>query len=133
MGDAAATSEQIREHFASAQGECAVTILAAAARVHGDLATEVAQRGGLPTVWARFGVAHGINAGDTLAAVASLALVDGAAGPPERTLAMMRVLHAAYLAASDARARAIAQGRLDALETVPDALNAVADELETLA
>jgi geranylgeranyl pyrophosphate synthase len=161
LGDASATSEQIRQHFAFGERPCgeracgelvvavaqeeggtaalvldaasAVTIVAAAARVHADLATEVAERAGRPTVWARFGIAHGINAGDALGAVACLALADDPAGPPERTLAMMRALHDAYLAASDGRARAIARDRLDLLGALPTALRAVACRLGALA
>jgi geranylgeranyl diphosphate synthase type I len=156
LGDASGTSEQIRQHFAFGERTCpertcgelvvhaagdadaaldaasAVTILAAATRVHGDLATGIAERGGRSTVWAKFGVAHGINAGDALAAVASLALTEDLAGPPPRMLAMMRALHEAYLAASDERARAIARDRLDELEDVPEALRTVAHRLGAL-
>jgi geranylgeranyl pyrophosphate synthase len=163
LGDGSATSEQIRQHFAFGEGlrrgerpcgelvvavaqeegappdavldvACAVTIVAASARVHVDLETEVAERGGRPTVWAQCGVAHGINAGDALAAVAYLALLDGSiARASERTIAMTHALNDAHLAACDAKARAIALGRTEALDVVPPALRAAACRLGALA
>lgn len=88
---------------------CAVEIVHELTRVHDDIEDEAATRRGRETVWARFGVAHGINAGDALCAVAHLALLDGTQPrPPARTIAMTRALHEAQLAMCGGQARAIA-------------------------
>jgi geranylgeranyl diphosphate synthase, type I len=66
-------------------------------------------------VWSKFGLAHGINAGDALCAVAYLALLEGAAPrTPEQTVAMTRVLLEAQLAMCGAQARTIAGAAIDA-------------------
>ena len=47
-------------------------------------------------VWSRYGLAHGINAGDALCAMAFLQLLEGPPRrPPEQTVTMTRALHAA--------------------------------------
>lgn len=68
---------------------CAVAILYNAALVH----REVGARSGA-SVPAHFGLAHGINAGDALCALAYLQLLvqPGATRPAERTVAMTRAL-----------------------------------------
>jgi geranylgeranyl pyrophosphate synthase len=69
---------------------CAVEILSNATLVHADLQND------LPSP---FGLAHGINAGDALSAIAYLQLLDEPVRrPPERTVLMTRALHAANYA-----------------------------------
>jgi len=71
----------------AADAAAAVAILHQYARVHADVG-EVSG----PSVSAHFGIAHGINAGDALSALAYLQLlVDPAVErPPEQTVAMTR-------------------------------------------
>jgi geranylgeranyl diphosphate synthase type I len=67
--------------------------------VHDDIEDNDKLRHGRTTLWARHGVAHGINAGDALCAMAYLALLQNEANlPPDRVNKMMRVLHEANLA-----------------------------------
>src|SRR5579875_3187932 len=67
--------------------------------IHDDIQDGDRLRRGRETVWSRFGLAHGINAGDALCAVAYLSLLDGSAPrPADRTVAMTRVLQEAHLA-----------------------------------
>jgi geranylgeranyl diphosphate synthase type I len=69
---------------------CAVEILHHSTLVHADV------QGGVPSP---FGLAHAINAGDALCAMAYLHVLDGPAHrPPERTVLMTRVLQAANFA-----------------------------------
>jgi geranylgeranyl pyrophosphate synthase len=78
---------------------CAIETLYNATVVHGDL------RSGRSSP---FGLAHGINAGDALCALAYLQLLDGPARrPAERTVAMIRALHAASYALCAGHAAAI--------------------------
>jgi geranylgeranyl pyrophosphate synthase len=84
---------------AALDAACAVEILHHCALVHADVAA-----GGERGVPARFGLAHGINAGDALSALAYLQLVTAPTRPPERTVAMTRVLHEANYALCAARA-----------------------------
>jgi len=66
--------------------------------VHDDIEDGDAMRHGRATVWSRFGVPHGINAGDAMCGMSYLALLHNEAGlPPERMVAMLRVLHEANL------------------------------------
>ena len=66
--------------------------------VHDDIEDGDELRHGSETVWARYGVAHGVNAGDSMCAVSYLALLrNTAALPAERIVGMMQVLHAANL------------------------------------
>jgi geranylgeranyl diphosphate synthase type I len=67
--------------------------------VHDDIEDGDELRRGRQTVWARYGLAHGINAGDAVCAVSYLTLLrNGGGSPPERVLAMARVLQSANLA-----------------------------------
>jgi geranylgeranyl pyrophosphate synthase len=66
---------------------CAVEILHNSTVVHDTVESGA---------WSRFGLAHGINAGDALSAIAYLQLLDGPSHrPPEQTVLMTRALHAA--------------------------------------
>lgn len=119
-------TEQVRYHFARYAGEaplrmqlvlavaeaegvepesaieaaCAVEILHHCALVHEAVANDVEP----DTVPGRFGLAHGINAGDALCALAYLQLVSQPVRPAKRTVAMTRVLHEANYAMCAARA-----------------------------
>jgi geranylgeranyl diphosphate synthase type I len=67
--------------------------------VHDDIEDGDELRRGRQTVWSRYGVSHGINAGDAVCAVAYLTLLrNSASSPPERVLASARVLQRANLA-----------------------------------
>jgi geranylgeranyl diphosphate synthase type I len=117
-------TEQVRYHFGRAEGRplrmelvlavaaaeggtpedaldaaCAVEILHHYAQVH-----EAVAAGGSDGVPGRFGVPHGINAGDALCALAYLQLVAQPRRSPERTVAMTRALHEADYAMCAARA-----------------------------
>jgi geranylgeranyl diphosphate synthase, type I len=140
--DGSATSAQIRYHFgfgeASRRGKrlrsrlvlevaaeeggrpeaaldaaCAVEIVHEYSLIHDDIEDGDTLRRGREAVWARYGLAHGINAGDALCSVAYLTLLDGTAAPAETKVAMNRVLLAAHLAMCSG------QGRDIAFETEP--------------
>lgn len=82
---------------------CAVEVLYNATLVHADL------QAGRPSP---FGLAHGINAGDALCAMAYLQLLDEPVRrPPERTVLMTRALHAANYASCAGHAAEIAFAR----------------------
>ena len=67
--------------------------------VHDDIEDGDEFRRGRRTVWARYGLAHGVNAGDALGAFASLAVLRNSGGlPAERVVHLARVLQRAYLA-----------------------------------
>jgi geranylgeranyl diphosphate synthase type I len=68
---------------------CAVAILHNFALVHADVGVETGA-----SVPARYGLAHGINAGDALCALAYLQVLaaPAIARPPERTVALARAL-----------------------------------------
>jgi geranylgeranyl diphosphate synthase type I len=87
---------------------CAVEILHEFSLIHDDIEDGDRLRRGRETLWARYGAAHGINAGDALCSVAYLTLLDSSPAPPERTLAMNRVLLAAHLAMCNGQGRDIA-------------------------
>jgi geranylgeranyl diphosphate synthase type I len=94
---------------------CAVEIVYQFSLVHDDIEDGIPVRSGRDAVWSKFGLAHGINAGDALCAVAYLALLEGAAPrSPEQTVAMTRVLLEAQLAMCGAQARTIAGAAIDA-------------------
>ncbi|HWT05315.1 MAG TPA: polyprenyl synthetase family protein, partial [Xanthomonadales bacterium] len=76
--------------------------------IHDDIEDGDRLRRGRETLWARFGAAQGINAGDALCSVAYLTLLDESPAPPERKLAMNRVLLAAHLAMCNGQGRDIA-------------------------
>jgi geranylgeranyl diphosphate synthase type I len=87
---------------------CAVEIVREFSLVHADIEDALAVRRERETVWTQFGLAHGINAGDALCAVAYLALLDGAPTcSPAVTVAMTRVLHEAHLAMCGGHSRNI--------------------------
>jgi len=76
----------------------AIEVLHNYSLVHDDIEDGDKLRHGTETVWARYGVAHGVNAGDSMCAVSYLALLRNTAGlPPKRIVAMMQVLHQANL------------------------------------
>jgi len=67
--------------------------------VHDDIEDHDELRHGAQTLWSRYGIAHGVNAGDSMCAVSYLALLRNTARVPiERIGAMMQTLHAANLA-----------------------------------
>jgi geranylgeranyl diphosphate synthase type I len=67
--------------------------------VHDDIEDGDRLRHGRPTVWARYGLAHGVNAGDSMCAVSYLALLQNSGRLPlERVAVMTRVLQQANLA-----------------------------------
>ncbi len=92
---------------------CAVEIIHEFSLIHDDIEDGDRLRRGRETLWARYGAPHGINSGDALCSVAYLTLLDCAVAPPDRTLAMNRVLLAAHLAMCGG------QGRDIAFETEP--------------
>jgi geranylgeranyl diphosphate synthase, type I len=135
--DGSATSRQIRYHFgfveAGRRGKrlrsrlvlevaeeeggrledalapaCAVEIVHEFSLIHDDIEDGDRLRRGRETVWSRFGLAHGINAGDALCSVAYLTLLDGSGAAAERKLEMNRVLLAAHLAMCSGQGRDIA-------------------------
>ena len=66
--------------------------------VHDDIEDGDELRHGSETVWARYGIANGVNAGDSMCAVSYLALLRNTARlPHDRIVAMMQVLHEANL------------------------------------
>lgn len=66
--------------------------------VHDDIEDGDELRHGSETVWARYGIANGVNAGDSMCAVSYLALLRNTAHLPHaRIVAMMQVLHEANL------------------------------------
>jgi geranylgeranyl diphosphate synthase type I len=76
----------------------AVELLHNYSLVHDDIEDGDELRHGRQTVWARYGTAHGINAGDSMCAVSYLTLLRNSSGMPvERVAAMTRTLHAANL------------------------------------
>lgn len=92
---------------AQAEGGCvkdaldagvAIELLHNYSLIHDDIEDGDAMRHGRATVWSRFGIPHGINAGDAMCGMSYLALLHNEAGlPPERMVAMLRVLHEANL------------------------------------
>lgn len=76
----------------------AIEILHNYSLVHDDIEDGDKLRHGRPTIWARFGRAQGINAGDALCALSYLALLhEEAVVPSGRVVDMLHVLHAANL------------------------------------
>ena len=66
--------------------------------VHDDIEDGDELRHGRTTIWARYGVAQGINAGDALCALSYLTLLhEEAVAPSGRVLEMLHVLHEANL------------------------------------
>ena len=76
----------------------AVELLHNFSLIHDDIEDGDQVRHGRTTVWSRYGVAHGINAGDALCSMAYLALLENTAQlPAERVVAALRLLHEAQL------------------------------------
>ncbi len=76
----------------------AIEILHNYSLVHDDIEDGDELRHGRTTIWKRFGVAHGINAGDALCAISYLTLLhEEAVVPPNRVVEMLQVLHEANL------------------------------------
>jgi geranylgeranyl pyrophosphate synthase len=92
----------------------AVEILHNYALVHLDIEDGDVARAGRPAVWQQYGIAHGINAGDALCALAYLEVLTGSERrTPERTLLMTRVLQEANYAMCAGQAADIAFDRDD--------------------
>jgi len=122
IGDAAARGKRLRSQLCLAvAGEeggtpasaldpaCAVELLHEYALVHDDIEDGDGTRRGRDAFWMRFGLAHGINVGDALCALAYLALLDGTTErAPERTAAMTRALLEGQLVTCAGAAREIA-------------------------
>ena len=76
----------------------AIEILHNYSLVHDDIEDGDELRHGQTTIWARYGVAQGINAGDALCAISYLTLLhEEAVVPPNRVVEMLGVLHEANL------------------------------------
>jgi geranylgeranyl diphosphate synthase type I len=77
--------------------------------MHDDIEDRDRTRHGRPAVWARFGLSHGVNAGDSMCAVSYLALLRGGGGQrPETIAAMAQRLHEANFAMCAGQAHDIA-------------------------
>jgi geranylgeranyl diphosphate synthase type I len=76
----------------------AIEILHNYSLVHDDIEDGDELRHGRTTIWAKFGVPHGINAGDAMCAISYLALLhEEAVVPAGRVVDMLHVLHEANL------------------------------------
>jgi geranylgeranyl diphosphate synthase type I len=75
----------------------AVELLHNYSLVHDDIEDNDRLRHGRETLWARFGIPHGINAGDAMCSLSFLTLLGDAAHSGERLSSMARVLHEAHL------------------------------------
>lgn len=77
----------------------AVELLHNYSLIHDDIEDGDEYRHGRPTLWAKYGIAQAVNAGDALCALSFLALLNGARRfPPERMTKMVERLHLAHLA-----------------------------------
>ncbi|MFN2459569.1 MAG: hypothetical protein ABR591_02580, partial [Candidatus Velthaea sp.] len=87
-----------------------------------DVSTGAATRFGRPAVWAAYGMAHGINAGDAMCALSYLTLLvpDGPRAP-ERTVGMTRRLHQATLEMCAGQSRMSASGAEPRVDPLVDA------------
>ncbi len=76
----------------------AVEILHNYSLVHDDIEDRDELRRGRPTLWARYGLAQALNAGDAMSALSFLTLARAvAAHPPDRVLQMIESLQHAHL------------------------------------
>jgi geranylgeranyl diphosphate synthase type I len=75
----------------------AIEILHNYSLIHDDIEDGDELRHGRTTIWARYGVAPGINAGDALCAISYLTLLHEEAVVPDRVVEMLHVLHEANL------------------------------------
>ncbi len=99
---------------ASLDAAAAIEILHNYSLVHDDIEDGDEVRHGRTTIWARYGVAHGINAGDAMCAISYLTLLHaGDYLPSDRVTKMMHVLHDANLAMCDGQALDIGFERAD--------------------
>jgi geranylgeranyl diphosphate synthase type I len=95
----------------------AVEVLHNYSLVHLDIEDHNVTREGRAAVWQRYGVAHGINAGDALCALAYLEVLTGSdRRPPERTLLMTHVLQDANYAMCAGQAADIAFDRAERVD-----------------
>ncbi len=70
--------------------------------VHDDIEDHDAFRHGRPTLWKRYGIPQGVNAGDAICALSFLTLARAAGDlGPQRALATVQTLHAAHLTMCD--------------------------------
>ncbi|MBC5815080.1 MAG: polyprenyl synthetase family protein [Candidatus Eremiobacteraeota bacterium] len=80
-------------------GAVAVELLHNYSLIHDDIEDADRYRHGRETLWAKYGIAQAINAGDALCALSFLALLKGARRfPAERMTLMVQRLHLAHLA-----------------------------------
>lgn len=92
--------------------------------VHDDIEDGDALRHGRETVWARYGLPHGINCGDSMCAITYLALLRNSGGiDTGRVAAMAAALHAANLAMCAGQAYDLSFER--ALQVTPSAYAAM--------
>lgn len=76
----------------------AIEILHNYSLVHDDIEDRDSLRHGRPTVWAKYGIPHGVNAGDSMCAMAYLAILANQYGHPADRIALMTYkLHEANL------------------------------------
>lgn len=62
--------------------------------VHDDIQDNSSKRRGRDTVWVKWGIPQGINAGDSLFVLSNLAILDLVSGlPPEMVVAAAKILH----------------------------------------
>jgi geranylgeranyl diphosphate synthase type I len=74
----------------------AIEILHNYSLVHDDIEDGDRLRHGQTTIWAQFGIPHGINVGDALCSLSYLTILHGTV-PADRVVAMLLVLHEANL------------------------------------
>jgi geranylgeranyl diphosphate synthase, type I len=83
------------------QAACAVELLHNYSLIHDDIEDGDRLRHGHETLWARYGAAHGINAGDTLCSISYLSLLrSGAISGVERAARLSETLLEAHYAMS---------------------------------
>ena len=75
----------------------AIEILHNYSLIHDDIEDGDELRHGRTTIWSRYGLPHGINAGDALCAISYLTLLHEEAVVPNRVVEMLHVLHEANL------------------------------------
>lgn len=81
------------------QAACAIEFLHNYSLIHDDIEDGDRLRHGRETLWARYGAAHGINAGDTLCSISYLSLLrSGAISSVERAARLAEILLEAHYA-----------------------------------
>ncbi|MDQ6930751.1 MAG: polyprenyl synthetase family protein [Candidatus Eremiobacteraeota bacterium] len=121
----------------------AVELLHNYSLIHDDIEDGDEYRHGRQTLWAKYGLAQAVNAGDALCALSFLALLNGARRfPPQRMTKMVERLHLAHLAmchgqsldiAFEAQRLVPAQRYLEMIGGKTAALFAVSCELAAMA